>query len=55
MQIGNLVWNCLQGRSKDQVGDAINLLLAAASNLSLCMRQVLLRLVWALRLFQEKW
>ena len=40
---------------KGQVGDAINLLLAAAaSNLSLWMRQVLLRLVWALRLFQEK-
>jgi len=27
----------------------------AASNLSLWMRQVLLRLVWALRLFQQKW
>ena len=40
---------------KGQVGDAINLLLAAAaSNLSLWMRQVLLRLVWALRIFQEK-
>ena len=40
---------------KGQVGDAINLLLAAAaSNLSLWMRQVLLRLVWALRLFQKK-
>jgi IS5 family transposase len=41
---------------KGQVGDAINLLLAAAaSNLSLWMRQVLLRLVWALRIFQKKW
>jgi IS5 family transposase len=41
---------------KGQVGDAINLLLAASvSNLSLWMRRVLLRLVWALRLFQEKW
>ncbi len=41
---------------KGQVGDAINLLLAAAaSNLSLWMRQVLLRLVWALHLFQKKW
>ena len=40
---------------KGQVGDAINLLLAAAaSNLSLWMRQVLLRLVWALRIFQKK-
>lgn len=40
---------------KGQVGDAINLLLAAAaSNLSLWMRQVLLRLVWALRIFREK-
>jgi IS5 family transposase len=41
---------------KGQVGDAINLLLAAAaSNLSLWMRQVLLRLVLALRIFQKKW
>jgi IS5 family transposase len=41
---------------KGQVGDAINLLLAAAaSNLSLWMRQVLLRLVSALRIFQKKW
>jgi len=41
---------------KGQVGDAINLLLAAAaSNLSLWMRQVLLRLVWALRIFHKKW
>jgi IS5 family transposase len=41
---------------KGQIGDAINLLLAAAaSNLSLWMRQVLLRLVWALRQFQKKW
>ena len=41
---------------KGQVGDAINLLLAAAaSNLSLWMRQVFLRLVWALRIFQKKW
>jgi len=40
---------------KGQVGDAINLLLAAAaSNLSLWMRQVLLRLVLALRIFREK-
>lgn len=41
---------------KGQIGDAINLLLAAAaSNLSLWMRQVLLRLVSALRIFQKKW
>jgi hypothetical protein len=41
---------------KGQVGDAINLLLAAAaSNLNLWMRQVLLRLVWALRIFHKKW
>ena len=41
---------------KGQVGDAINLLLAAAaSNLSLWMRQVLLRLVSALRIFHKKW
>jgi hypothetical protein len=40
---------------KGQVGDASNLLLAAAAlKLSLWMRQVLLRLVWALRLFQQK-
>jgi len=41
---------------KWQIGDAINLLLAAAaSNLNLWMRQVLLRLVSALRIFQKKW
>jgi IS5 family transposase len=41
---------------KGQIGDAINLLLAAAaSNLSLWMRQVLLRLVSALCKFQKKW
>jgi IS5 family transposase len=41
---------------KGQIGDAINLLLAAAaSNLSLWMRQVLLRLLSALRIFQKKW
>jgi IS5 family transposase len=41
---------------KGQVGDAINLLLAAvASNLSLWIRPVLLRLVSALRIFQKKW
>ena len=41
---------------KGQVGDAINLLLAAAaSNLSLWMRQVLLRIVSALRKFQKNW
>ena len=41
---------------KGQIGDAINLLLAAAaSNLSLWMRQVLLRLVSAHRIFQKKW
>jgi IS5 family transposase len=41
---------------KGQIGDAINLLLAAAaSNLSLWMRRVLLRLVSALRIFHKKW
>ena len=41
---------------KGQVGDAINLLLAAAaSKLSLWMRQVFLRLVSALRIFHKKW
>jgi IS5 family transposase len=41
---------------KGQIGDAINLLLAAAaSNLSLWMRQVLFELVSKLRIFQKKW
>ena len=41
---------------KGQVGDAINLLLAAAaSNLSLWMRQVLFALVSKLCIFQKKW
>jgi IS5 family transposase len=41
---------------KGQIGDAINLLLAAAaSNLSLWMRQVLFALVSKLRIFQKKW
>jgi hypothetical protein len=41
---------------KGQIGDAINLpLAAAASNLNLWMRQVLLRLVSALLIFQKKW
>jgi IS5 family transposase len=41
---------------KGQIGDAINLLLAAAaSNLSLWMRQVLFALVSKLCIFQKKW
>jgi IS5 family transposase len=57
-RIGHLKSDFRLGRNflKGQVGDAINLLLAAAaSNLSLWMRRLLLRLVWALRIFQEKW
>ena len=41
---------------KGQIGDAINLLLAAAaSNLSLWMRQVLFALVSKICIFQKKW
>ena len=56
-RIGHLKSDFRLGRNflKGQVGDAINLLLAAAaSNLSLWIRKVLLRLVWALRIFREK-
>jgi len=57
-RIGHLKSDFRLGRKflKGQIGDAINLpLAAAASNLNLWMRQVLLRLVSALLIFQKKW